>query len=73
MTLGTALRSRVLVAPHHGKFHKEHAAFAAAVEPELVLVSAPEGYSSEPVIAGLEAKARVRTTGREGALIVDGP
>lgn len=73
MKLGPALRSRVLVAPHHGKFHKEHEAFAAAVAPELVLVSAPEGYSSAPVIAGLESRARVRTTGREGALIVVGP
>jgi competence protein ComEC len=62
------LRARVLVLPHHGKHFRQHRELAARVAPEVVVVSAPEGYYSEEVVEALPVPARI--TGREGAIIL---
>ena len=73
VTLGSAIRSRVFVAPHHGKHHERHAALLHLVEPEIALVSAPEGYSSAVVLDVLRAHARLYSTGRDGAVTIRSP
>ena len=52
--------------PHHGKFFRQHQEFVRQVAPEVILVSAPEGYFSSKVIDALPFPPRI--TGREGAL-----
>jgi beta-lactamase superfamily II metal-dependent hydrolase len=63
------VRARVLLLPHHGKFHRQHRELVQRVAPELILVSAPEGYSSPKVLEALPFAPRV--TGREGALEIE--
>lgn len=60
------VRARVLLMPHHGKYFRQHRDFVRRVAPELILVSAPEGYSSAKVLD--ELPVPFRTTGREGAV-----
>jgi beta-lactamase superfamily II metal-dependent hydrolase len=52
--------------PHHGKYFRQHRDFVRRVAPELILVSAPDGYSSAKVLD--ELPVPFRTTGREGAV-----
>jgi len=63
------VRARVLLLPHHGKFHRQHQELVRRVAPELILVSAPEGYSSPKVLEALPFAPR--TTGREGVLEIE--
>jgi competence protein ComEC len=60
------LRARVLVLPHHGKFHERHEEFARRVGAEVTVASAPEGYFSPRVAAALSPPPLI--TGREGAV-----
>jgi len=60
------LSARVLILPHHGKFHRRHEEFARRVEAEVAVASAPEGYFSPRVLEALPIRALV--TGREGAI-----
>ena len=60
------LRARWLLLPHHGKDYKQHRELVRRVGPEVILVSAPDGYSSAKVLEALPFPPRV--TGREGAL-----
>jgi competence protein ComEC len=73
LTLGDAVRTRVFVAPHHGKLHLRHADLLHLVSPEIALVSAPERYSSPVVVDLLRAHAAVFTTGRDGAVTIRSP
>jgi competence protein ComEC len=63
------VRARVLLLPHHGKFHRQHRELVQRVAPEIILVSAPEGYSSPKVLEALPFAPRL--TGREGALEIE--
>jgi competence protein ComEC len=60
------LRARVLVLPHHGKFHERHEEFARRVGAELSIASAPDGYFSPRVLGSISPPPLV--TGREGAV-----
>ncbi|HYF00186.1 MAG TPA: hypothetical protein VEJ18_14795, partial [Planctomycetota bacterium] len=63
------LRARVLVLPHHGKHHRLHAELVRRVDPEMILVSGPEGYASPEVLQALPRPPRL--TGREGAIEIE--
>ncbi len=71
---GAELGSRLLVLPHHGRFHGLHAALAEAVAPEICLVTGAEEDASPEVLRGL---GRVLTTGERGWIEIrlgpDGP
>lgn len=74
--VGTGLRARVLVAPHHGSAGSSSPDFVAAVRPELVLF--PMGYANhfgfprEKVVRRYERLgATSARTDQGGALIVD--
>jgi competence protein ComEC len=60
------LRARVLVLPHHAKFHRRHEEFARRVGAQVTIASAPEGYYSPRVAAALDPPPLI--TGREGAI-----
>ncbi|MBV8882357.1 MAG: ComEC/Rec2 family competence protein [Planctomycetaceae bacterium] len=60
------LRARWLLLPHHGKYYKQHEELVRRVNPDVILVSAPEGYSSSKVLNALPFPPRL--TGREGAM-----
>ncbi len=60
------LKTRFLILPHHGKFHRRHEDFARRVSPEEILVSAPLGYGSDRVLKALPVPPRL--TGQEGAI-----
>ena len=60
------VRARWLLMPHHGKYFRQHREFVRRVDPEVILVSAPEGYSSSKVLEALPVPPRL--TGREGAV-----
>lgn len=60
------VRARVLILPHHGKYFENHAELVRRVAPELALVSAPEGYYSEDVVASIPVPVLI--TGRAGAI-----
>jgi competence protein ComEC len=60
------VRARWLVMPHHGKLFRQHQEFVRRVDPQSILVSAPEGYFSPKVIDALPLPPRI--TGREGAI-----
>jgi hypothetical protein len=63
------VRARVLLLPHHGKSHRQHRELVQRVAPEIILVSAPEGYSSPKVLEALPFAPRV--AGREGAIEIE--
>ncbi|HZF00087.1 MAG TPA: ComEC/Rec2 family competence protein [Planctomycetota bacterium] len=60
------IRAKWLLLPHHGKYFRQHREFVRRVAPEVILVSAPEGYFSPKVLEALPLPPRV--TGREGAI-----
>jgi competence protein ComEC len=60
------VRARWLLLPHHGKLFRQHQEFVRRVGPDVILVSAPEGYSSSKVLDALPVAPRI--TGREGAI-----
>ncbi len=66
------LASDVLIAPHHGSLVPESAAFYAAVNPQVVIVSTAD---ERPKLAALVdialgADARLLSTARSGAVTV---
>lgn len=63
------LRARVLLLPHHGKFFRRHEELYRRTAPELVIASAPAGYSSAKVLAA--SPNPVLLTGRDGAVEVE--
>ncbi len=65
------LKARVLVLPHHGKYFEQHAELFARVAPELVIASAPVGYSSPKVLAASPVPPLL--TGTQGAIVVELP
>jgi len=60
------VRARWLLMPHHGKYFRQHREFVRRVDPEVILISAPEGYSSPKVLEALPVPPLL--TGREGAV-----
>ncbi len=60
------LNARVLLMPHHGKMFKQHQELVRRVGPQVIVVSAPRGYSSEKVLTALPFRPRI--TGEEGAI-----
>jgi competence protein ComEC len=60
------VQARWLLMPHHGKYFRLHRDFVRRVAPEVIFVSAPEGYSSPKVLDALPIPPRL--TGREGAM-----
>ena len=60
------LHARWLLMPHHGKLFRQHQEFVRRVGPDVIVVSAPEGYSSARVLDALPLAPRI--TGREGAI-----
>ena len=69
--LEQVLRARVLVLPHHGKFFKRYEEFYRRTSPELVIASAPVGYSSAKVLEA--SPVPLLLTGREGAIEIELP
>ncbi len=65
------LRARVLVLPHHGKFFKRYEEFYRRTSPELVIASAPVGYSSSKVLDA--SPVPLLLTGLQGAVEVEVP
>jgi competence protein ComEC len=63
------LRARVLILPHHGKHFRRHEEFVRRVDPDVIVVSAPRGYSSPRVLDALPFPARL--TGEEGWIRVN--
>ena len=62
------LASDVLVAPHHGSVVPESAAFYAAVNPQLVLVSSAEDRPKLAALLERMLAARWVSTARAGAV-----
>jgi competence protein ComEC len=65
------LSARVLVLPHHGKFFQRYADLYRRTSPELVIASAPVGYSSSKVLEA--SPVPLLLTGREGAIELEVP
>ncbi len=73
---GAALRSDIVLAPHHGSGGSSTAEWVLAVQPRIVMVSVGHrnrfGHPSAEVLGRYrEAGAEVRRTDREGALHVE--
>ncbi len=68
---GVDLRAEILVLPHHGKKQALHRELIAAVDPKVVLVSAPEGYASREVLDHAGGAAVVYQTGLGGWIEVE--
>lgn len=62
------LASDVLIAPHHGRFAKNHAALADRIGPTLSVISGRAGEYSTQVADGLRRRGRLYVTGLNGAV-----
>jgi competence protein ComEC len=71
MQTGIDIRSRILIAPHHGKLSENFQLLAETIMPDIVLVSATEDYYSHLVISKYkELGAKVYITSCSGAVIL---
>lgn len=68
--LGTPwdMTSDVLIAPHHGRFARNHDEFASRIRPKLSVISARAGEYSTEVAEGLRRRGPVFVTGLGGAV-----